>query len=474
MGVARAYPTGIAVFYAGTIALCIVIDILQYSAPLSFLPQALKDEGHSAPEIAAAIGSYYWAGFLGGACITIYQFRRVVFQPVQVLEWSHLRQHVVCLILGLGGGCIALIVQGLYPTYWVHFGVRLVLGFLGAFLFFFSFLLSIELFEANSWQQTLALTLSSMALHCAEVFGPFVGGSIFMAFGLQTVFFVLAAFSVVNQIMLGIMLCMLPKGDSESKPLVAQELEARDENETGVAGLKNILSSPLMWKSVLVIMPAAMIKAALENILPLFADHKLRYDEFEVGLCFTLVAIAFLTTSSLIGVFWSKLSYGAQTALVSFSMLALAGVSCTMLLSYQYGGPYMYKYKGLVAPQPECWDRECKEHEHSITLFYIGLVFFGMTSAGCFTPAAYFIGDYVDSVRDSAMKDAANAVWNTLWEVGGSLGLALAGIPSTRSWFQEQILLAVLGGVVVVFALLFMTISATAKTELRVAAEKEP
>merc|ERR1719235_245056 len=123
-------------------------------------------------------------------------------------------------------------------------------------------------------------------------------------------------------------------------------------------------------------------------------------------------------------------------------------------------------WEQVIIPVQECSGfKECHPHKHSTALFYTWLVLFGIASAGCFTPATYLIGEYVDFLKDSASKDAANAVWNTLWEVGGSVGLALGGIPSTRSWFQEQILLACMGITVMIAAVVFVMVSSCAEAE---------
>merc|ERR1719162_1694381 len=66
------------VFILTSVAMCITVDILQYSMPLSFLPSVLEDRGHSPMKIATAIGVYYWTGFLGGLIITSYQIWRVI------------------------------------------------------------------------------------------------------------------------------------------------------------------------------------------------------------------------------------------------------------------------------------------------------------------------------------------------------------------------------------------------------------
>jgi len=113
-----------------------VVDILQYSSVLSFLPQGLKDEGYQAHEISAVIGSYYWAGFLGGTCITSWQIRKVIAHKQETLQWSHLRGHVVNLIIGLMCGSAALTIEGMWPSMAVHLFTRFAQGFLGAFLFF--------------------------------------------------------------------------------------------------------------------------------------------------------------------------------------------------------------------------------------------------------------------------------------------------------------------------------------------------
>eukprot|EP00928_Gymnodinium_smaydae_P078590 TRINITY_DN62712_c0_g1_i1.p1 TRINITY_DN62712_c0_g1~~TRINITY_DN62712_c0_g1_i1.p1 ORF type:complete len:473 (+),score=106.38 TRINITY_DN62712_c0_g1_i1:52-1470(+) len=450
-----------AAFCSVSVALCIVIDILQYSAALSFLPQGLKDRGHSAPEIASVVGSYYWAGFLGGAVITAYQCRRVVCEQPQELRWSHLRCHVLCLIVGLFCGSLTLAAEGFAASYTVHLVCRTLQGFLGAFLFFFSFFLSIELFEANSYQQTLALTLSSMALHTAEVFGPFLGAAIYTQLGPRAPFFVLAVASFFVQALLGMVFMTLPTDDpdddlahfrGEWSP-IAFSLDGTPK-ERGWSDLRRLLTHADLWRSVLVIMPAAMVKAALEGVLPLFADHKLRYDEYEVGLCFTLVALSFLSASIALSLIWNHLRAEQQVTLITSSMTLLGVVSCTLLISYMYGGHCNLLIDDMLDPTPDC-----TYNKKSVYMFYLFLVLFGVSSAGCFTPSAYLIGSVVDSFEDAAMKDAANGVWNTLWEVGGSLGLALAGIPSTRNWRQEEYLMFVLGCVVILAGVAFASVS---------------
>jgi len=218
--------------------------------------------------------------------------------------------------------------------------------------------------------------------------------------------------------------------------------------------LKQMLTTPMLWRSVLVVAPAAMVKAALENILPLFADHKLKYNEYEVGLCFTLIAVSFLATSVLISFSWGFLDDAKQNWLVTLSMVFLGITSSTLLLSYMYGGDCNLLIDDLFDATPDC-----APYTHSVRFFHLCLVLFGIASAGCFTPAGYLIGDYVDSLQNPATKDAANGIWNTLWEVGGCLGIALSGIPDTRSWVQEQVLMSSIGMVIIVCAFTFAWVS---------------
>jgi len=461
-----------ATFYSVTIALCIVIDILQYSAVLSFLPQGLKDDGYMAHEISAVIGSYYWAGFLGGACLTCYQIRKVLCNEEKKLTWGHLRSHVINLVIGLMFGSGALTVEGLWPSMAVHFFSRFAQGFFGAFLFFGSFFLSIELFQARTFQQRIAITMSTMALHCAEVFGPFFGAAIFVRWGPHMVFFVLAGMSCVVQALLLTVYVSLPRDGeevldtptpTERSPLLPQNVPSQPQLMDTMQRwdlLKRVMRSPMLWRSILVVAPAAMVKAALENILPLFADHKLKYDEYHVGLCFTLIAVSFLCTSMFISFCWGFLSESGKTLFVTSSMGFLGLTSSTLLITYMYGGHCNLIIDDLFDATPDC-----APFKHSVRFFYFSLWLFGMACAGCFTPAGYLIGEYVDSLQSAATKDAANGIWNTLWEVGGCMGIALSGIPNTRKWMEEQLLMALIGFIIMVCAGVFFRLSSLAASE---------
>merc|ERR550537_1803798 len=186
------------------------------------------------------------------------------------------------------------------------------------------------------------------------------------------------------------MLFTLPNGDPEGQPLMSGHEEQHIDDVSG--------SSAMLWRSVLVIAPAAMVKASLESILPFFTDHKLHYDEFQVGICFSVIAISFLITSALLSAIWGQVPRHCHVVIVVVFMCLLGLVACTLLLSYMTGGAW----EGLIIPVQDCMDRDaCPPHKHSSSLFYLWLVLFGIASAGCFTPATYFIGEYVDFLQDS-------------------------------------------------------------------------
>jgi len=52
---------------------------------------------------------------------------------------------------------------------------------------------------------------------------------------------------------------------------------------------------------------------------------------------------------------------------------------------------------------------------------------YGFAAGLAFTAAAQLIAEVVDS-QEGHRKDAANGIWNTAWEAGGSTGFALGGI----------------------------------------------
>jgi len=214
-------------FFSFSISLCICVDIFQHSVPLPFLPQALSAQGHTTMEIASVMGGYYWMGFAGGLILTLICFYRVLYdKEVRQPTWSDMRSHVWKLIGGLTFGACTLLAEAANPNWLpditVHLYCRLLQGFVGAFLFFYSYLLSVKLFEGQ--QQVFALTCASIALNVAEVFGPCVGAYIYTAYGPSAPYIFLGVLSGINNLLLFITLKMLPGGDAES---IADEEEQR-------------------------------------------------------------------------------------------------------------------------------------------------------------------------------------------------------------------------------------------------------
>merc|ERR1719389_349680 len=165
-------------------------------------------------QIAAVMGSYYWSGCAGGALLTLYQVHRVLFGDHTEPTWAEMRSHVRKLILGLTIGMLTLLAEAKNPDWipdiQVHLCCRLTQGFVGAFLFFYSYLLSVKLFEGP--QQVFALTAASIALNVAEVFGPLLGAAIFTAYGSAAPYLFLAVLSVLNNLLLWAVIRRLPSG----------------------------------------------------------------------------------------------------------------------------------------------------------------------------------------------------------------------------------------------------------------------
>jgi MFS family permease len=410
-----------------SISMCIAVDILQYSFPLSFLPRSLEDEGHSSRHIAAVIGGYYWSGFVGGVFITAWQIFKIFFKKASPLTLSHVRWQFVGLIVGLLVGAITLVKQANDASYIVHMLCRVIQGFLGAILFFYSYLLSIELFSGK--QQIFALTLNTIALNVAEVGGPLFGATVFTVSGQASSFYILTALSVVNQIMLLAALWWLQKAsspasvecDTESLISEASEAEAIDrvvllDTRSGFDRFTDIISNPHLWKSLVVIAPSALVKAEIENILPLFADHRLGFDTMSIGFSFSAVALSFVASSVGIGLAWDSMKQRTRDLVVGSSLVLLSIFTTTIL-------PLT-----LITNDP--------------TVFTASLAVYGIFLGLTITPSSFLLGEFVDALKDSQSKDVANGLWNTIWELGGSLGFFVSGIPRSNDWHGEGMVIS--------------------------------
>jgi len=464
----RKHSWPVAVFLSGSISMCILVDILQHSAPLPFLPQELEEAGHDSYEIASVIGSYYWSGFLGGCIITSYQIHGLLFGNEDQQSWALLRSHIIklAICLALGGSTLLVEAEVHYmeryaSMHTLHLCCRLFQGFVGAFLFFYAFLLAVSAFEGS--QQIFALTSTTIALNVAEVFGPFFGAWIFSVWGMDTTYYVLFSMSFVNIALLGVVYFMMPTDDDlERQKLVKSQAElSRTESdlrrtfEYRWARLMDVFTDKLLWRSLVVIAPAAMVKASFESILPLFADNH-GYDEFQVGQLFTLIAAGFIIAATGLGYAWENWGHRAKAILVTISLFLLGATACIML--YAWGQSKSVPGRDLItylnnAGGDETDASGVPRHHY---LFLVCLVFYGILLGVTHTAAALYLSDVIDSMSHVKAKDSANGIWNTGWELGGSLGFVVAGAADTDSWHQEQRVLQWLGLLVILSGAAFV------------------
>jgi hypothetical protein len=495
MAISREHSWPTAIFLIFSISMCICVDILQHAAPLPFLPQHLEAHGHDAAEIAAVMGGYYWSGFLGGMIITAWQIQGVLMRRYEEDQWKSLRSHILKLMAGLFVGGATLILEAKahrvegFTMHQVHLCCRLIQGFLGSFLFFYAYLLSVACFKGS--QQVLALTSTTISLNVAEVFGPFVGATIFTNYGLAEAYYVLAALSLINNVFLIGAYFMMPKDpedeiddivmpdersallpaaqkstvektakapsprDSPAMPTVSTEVGLPDTAPPAAASvgtqaerLKRVLMNRTLIASIVCIAPAAMVKSSMEGILPLFASSQ-GYDEFEVGQLFTMVSIGFILSATLIGYVWTSLRPFGRVALSGISLILLGALACVILRSY-----------GI--DQRPTWYAEffIWMNGSSRVMFYSFLVFYGVLLGLTHTAPALYLGEVLDGLdEDAQCKQAANGIWNTAWELGGSIGFIAAGAPDVDSWRQEQSVLTSLGSCVIVAAAVFFAVS---------------
>jgi len=405
--------------------------------PLAFLPSVLEDEGHSTFMIASAIGVYYWTGFAGGMCITSYQIWRVLYGKEEdegVILASVVKRHLIYLFIGLTVGALTLSYQALYPTYYPHMVCRFIQGFAGAFIFFYSFLLSSVLFTGE--QQIFAMTAASTALNVAEVLGSFFGALIFETYGMSAVFWFLAGVSVINQIVLVVIYCMVGATavrceQVDDSPGGEAKLQRSQSTifKSGMRRLKTLLQSPRLACACLTIGMSAVVKGSVEEMLPFHADHQWQFAPLRIGQLFSIIAVAYIVAAILTGKLWSYL--GWFRIIFTAVWISLLGLSGWCLFAV-YG------------------------YNKSVNYLYAALVFYGVCLGATHTPAALLLSEAIESESKAATKDAVNGIWNTMWEAGGSLGFLLGGLLAHH--YNEQVNLAmsyavctVIAGVVLAF-----------------------
>lgn len=426
--------------------MCITVDILQYSMPLAFLPSVLEDRGHSPEMIATAIGVYYWTGLLGGLLLTSYEIWKMMCVPktheVDITPYAEVSKQIKIIIFNLGIGVVTLFVQANCPRWHVHTACRFVQGFVGAFLFFYVFLLNVAVFKGQ--QQVIAMTFASCATVLAELAGPLLGSILFDAYGQSSVFWFLGVVSFINQGMLvGVLYSIRGTYDiganspsrvsspmlgepgppsSACSPMMSslgpadvaggQAPRTTAVERTGIftvqpgawAKLGALLRNPTFICANLIITMAGVIKGSVEEMLPFHADHQWGYDPVEIGKLFCTTAVAYFVASFLVAGIWTDL--GRFQIGFSSQCILLLGISTWM----SFHVAYYYKDE---------------------TALFGTFAGYGFCAGLTFTCAAQLIADVVDKAEGHA-KDAANGIWNTMWEAGGSTGFALGGFLAHR------------------------------------------
>jgi len=395
------------IMISSALSLCITVDILQYSMPLAFLPSVLEDRGHTPMKIATAIGVYYWTGFAGGSLITCYQIWCLLSGKghAMVATVSESRLQIKYLIFGLLAGSATLAVQAMHPHIMTHISCRFIQGFAGAFIFFYAFLLNINIFKDS--QQVFAITAASTALNIAEVLGSTLGAVLYDIWGQRSVFCFLGVVSIVNQALLLVAFWSLKPGGSKRKLSIMQSVPPM----VGWNRLKATLSNKRLRCAIVLIMMAAVVKGSVEEMLPFHADHEWGFRPAKIGELFSIVAFAYIVAAVCVGRFWSRLSdrkvlFG--TLCLSDGRIILSAFCLSLLGAAAW----------VCFRIEEYWKQE--------QVLWGALVVYGACLGLTHTPAALLLADAIDHEAGKA-KDAVNGIWNTMWEAGGSMGFFLGG-----------------------------------------------
>merc|ERR1719426_570190 len=243
--------------------------------------------------------------------------------------------------------------------------------------------------------------------------------------------------------------------DSPMMPTVSTEVGLPDTAPppaatvgTGGKRLAGVLLNRMLIASIVCIAPAAMVKSSMEGILPLFAGTQ-GYDEFEVGQLFTMVSIGFILSAVCLGYIWTSLRPFGRVALSGLSLILLGGLACFILRAYGIDKTPTWYAEFFI------WI-----NGGTRVMFYASLVFYGVLLGLTHTAPALYLGEVLDGLEEDAKcKQAANGIWNTAWEFGGSIGFIAAGAPDTDSWRQEQSVLTSIGSSVIVSAGVFFAVS---------------
>jgi MFS family permease len=338
---------------------------------------------------------------------------------VDITPFAKVKSQIKVIIFNLGIGVFTLFVQAYSPRWHVHTACRFVQGFVGAFLFFYVFLLNVAIFKGQ--QQVVAMTFASCATVLAELAGPLVGSLLYEWYGQRAVFWFLGVVSFLNQGMLvGVLYVINPTTEvgsaansRASSPMLAETAPESDElSKSGEsrwdflkpqpgawAKLKNLLQNSTFICAVLIITMAGVIKGSVEEMLPFHADHQWGYDPLQIGKLFCTTAVAYFVASFLVAQIWTGL--GRFQIGFAAQCIFLLGVATWM----SFHVAYYYKEE---------------------TTLFGTFALYGFCAGLTFTSAAQLIAEVVDSAEGHA-KDAPNGMWNTSWEFGGSAGFFMGG-----------------------------------------------
>merc|ERR1719316_2430891 len=328
-----------------------------------------------------------------------------------------------------------------------------VQGFVGAFLFFYVFLLNVAIFKGQ--QQVVAMTFASCATVLAELAGPLLGSILFDSYGQRAVFWFLGVVSFMNQGMLvGVYYTIQSTteiGSACPSPMIAERglHEASDETSSEsdrswwmpVPGawpkMKTLLQNPTFICANLIICMSGVIKGSVEEMLPFHADHQWGYDPVTIGKLFCTTAVSYFVASALVAYVWTSL--GRMQMIFSSQCILLMGVSTCA----SFHVAYYYKDE---------------------TALWSTLAGYGFCAGLTFTAAAQLIADVVDRAEGHA-KDAANGIWNTMWELGGSTGFFMGGFLAHR--YNDQMTLTSYYVVAAVVTAICMVVVSTTGKETR-------
>merc|ERR1719456_961398 len=192
--------------------------------------------------------------------------------------------------------------------------------------------------------------------------------------------------------------------------------------------MKALLQNPTFICANLIITMAGVIKGSVEEMLPFHADHQWGYDPMEIGKLFCATAVAYFLASALVSQIWT----GLDRFQVGFSSQCILLLGITAWLSFRVA--YYYKDE---------------------TALFGTFAGYGFCAGLAFTSAAQLIADVVDHAEGHA-KDAANGIWNTMWEAGGSTGFFLGGFLAHR--YHDQMMLTTWYLVAALFVAIAMVI----------------